>query len=206
MMQHADWTGPVAIPQSTIELMLRKKAYAAVQPLTDKRMRAVIQQAAADPPGSRRKEKTITQDQNDRALIKAHVPMLLATDAGLIDPDAFASMSPAMRVERSTDLGEGHFLWFQAMGEKGMAPMDMIQAATRNIAAAYHKLEDLGTLEKGKRADLVVLDGNPLQDIANVRRIAAVVKDGRVVDRDALPLKKYLTVPRASSDAMELHK
>jgi len=201
MMQHADWTGPVPIPASTIDLMLKKQVYAAVQPLTADRIAAVVKQSAGDPPGSRRKEKTVTQDQNDRALIRARVPMLLATDAGMIDPDAFASMNPALRVDRSTALGEGHFLWFKAMAEKGMAPMDMIQAATRNIAAAYHKLDELGTLEKGKRADLLVLDADPLQDINNIRQISVVMKDGQVVDRNALPVHKLLTAPRKPSDA-----
>jgi imidazolonepropionase-like amidohydrolase len=203
MMQHVDWTGPVPIPPSTVDLILRTKAYAAVQPLTKKRMELVIQQAAGDPPSSRRKEKTITQDQNARALIAAHVPMLLATDAGMMDPDAYASMNPPMREERSTALGDAHFLWLKAMAEKGMAPMDMIQAATRNIAAAYHKLDDFGTLEKGKRADLLVLDADPLQDINNVRRIALVIKDGQVVDRDALPLKKILSTSRGHSQFKE---
>jgi imidazolonepropionase-like amidohydrolase len=85
------------------------------------------------------------------------------------------------------------------MVEKGMSPMEAIVSATRNIAAAYHKLDLLGTLEKGKLADLVVLDADPLQDINNVRKISIVMKEGQVVDRDKLPLKKVLTVPRGSA-------
>jgi peptidyl-prolyl cis-trans isomerase A (cyclophilin A) len=101
-----------------------------------------------------------------------------------------------MRVDRLTELGEGHFLWFKAMVEKGMTPMDAIVAATRNIAAAYHKLDQIGTLETGKIADVVVLDADPLQDINNLRRIATVIKDGQVVDRDQLPRKRVLTTSR----------
>ena len=111
--------------------------------------------------------------------------MLLATDAGMMDPDAAESMKPKMRVERPTELGEAHFLWFKAMVEKGMTPMDAIVSATRNIAAAYHKLDQLGTLEAGKLADLVVLDADPLQDVNNIRKISMVMKDGQVVDRDS---------------------
>jgi imidazolonepropionase-like amidohydrolase len=44
----------------------------------------------------------------------------------------------------------------------------------------------LGTIAVGQSADLVLLDGNPLEDIANVRRIRAVVSDGRFLDRAAL--------------------
>ena len=72
-------------------------------------------------------------------------------------------------------------------------------AATRNIAAAYHKLDQIGTLEKGKLADLVVLDADPLQDINNIREISLVIKDGHVIDRDKLPLKQLLSLPRTAA-------
>jgi len=46
--------------------------------------------------------------------------------------------------------------------------------------------KDLGTIEEGKLADLVLLDSNPLDDIANIRRINAVVANGRLLTRDDL--------------------
>ena len=67
------------------------------------------------------------------------------------------------------------------------------QAATRNIAEAYGKVDELGTVEVGKRADLLVLDGNPLDDVTAYGRIASIVKDGRIVDRDRLPERPILT-------------
>jgi imidazolonepropionase-like amidohydrolase len=78
-----------------------------------------------------------------------------------------------------------------------MTPMMIIQAATRNVAAVYKKLDEFGTLEEGKMADFVVLDANPLDDIENMRRIATVVKEGQVVDRDALPRNPILTSEEA---------
>ena len=65
-------------------------------------------------------------------------------------------------------------------------------AATRNGATAYGLSDDVGTIEAGKRADLLILDADPLQDIANLRRIYLVLKDGRIVDRAALPTVKIL--------------
>ena len=71
----------------------------------------------------------------------------------------------------------------------------MLRAATRNIAVAYGKGNDLGTLEPGKIADMVILDRDPLQSSENYRTIHQVVKDGAVVNREALPGKAVLTAP-----------
>ena len=69
--------------------------------------------------------------------------------------------------------------------EAGMTPMQTIVAAT-GTSAAYLKLTDEGTLLAGKRANFIVLDANPLDDITNTRRIAAVYVNGREIDRQAL--------------------
>jgi imidazolonepropionase-like amidohydrolase len=68
----------------------------------------------------------------------------------------------------------------------GLSPMAALQAATRNPAVYLDKEKDLGTIEAGKLADLVLLDADPLADIRNTRRIAAVVYRGRLLDRAAL--------------------
>lgn len=67
----------------------------------------------------------------------------------------------------------------------GVPPMVALQAATGN-AARYLGLKDQGLLRTGYQADLLVLDGDPLQDIRNTRRIDRVLLDGREVDREAL--------------------
>ncbi len=64
----------------------------------------------------------------------------------------------------------------------GMTPMQVIVAATRN-SAEFLRISDAGTLQAGKSADFIVLDGNPLDDITNTRRISAVVLRGENVDR-----------------------
>jgi imidazolonepropionase-like amidohydrolase len=84
------------------------------------------------------------------------------------------------------------------MVEKGMTPMQAIVSATRNIAAAYKKLDDLGTIERGKLADLLVVEADPLADVENLRKIVHVIKDGQIVDRDALPVRRVLTRPRST--------
>jgi imidazolonepropionase-like amidohydrolase len=66
-----------------------------------------------------------------------------------------------------------------------MTPADVIVAATKTSAAIL-KLDHLGGIASGKSADFIVLDGNPLDDIANTRRIDRVYLRGQAIDRGAL--------------------
>ena len=66
----------------------------------------------------------------------------------------------------------------------GLSPMEALQTATRNPGRFLHI--DAGTIEVGQRADLVLLDANPLDDIHNIRHIRAVVLDGKLLDRSRL--------------------
>ena len=68
----------------------------------------------------------------------------------------------------------------------GMTPLAALQTATANPARYLGLESTLGTVAAGKSADLVLLDANPLEDIANVRRVRAVISAGRFLDRGAL--------------------
>ena len=70
--------------------------------------------------------------------------------------------------------------------EAGLTPMQALQAATLTPAKVLNKANDLGTVEKGKLADLMLLDGNPLDDIRNTQRISAVILNGKLYNRAAL--------------------
>lgn len=82
----------------------------------------------------------------------------------------------------------GHSLHqeLQLLVRGGMSPAQALRSATVEAAAYRGALATEGTLERGKRADLVLLDADPLADIANVARIHAVVTGGSVIDRGAL--------------------
>lgn len=71
----------------------------------------------------------------------------------------------------------------QLFVQAGFTPLEALQCATRNPAEYLGKLDEMGTVEKGKVADLVLLDANPLDDIANTQRIAGVVAAGRYLSR-----------------------
>jgi cytosine/adenosine deaminase-related metal-dependent hydrolase len=68
-----------------------------------------------------------------------------------------------------------------ALVQAGMTPLEALQAATRNPAEFLGLLATEGTVQVGKKANLVLLDADPLGDIANVRRVSAVVLRGRLV-------------------------
>lgn len=70
--------------------------------------------------------------------------------------------------------------------QAGLTPMEALQAATRNPARFMGREKELGTIEKGKLADLVLLDANPLENISNTRRINAVICRGKLYSRHAL--------------------
>jgi len=64
----------------------------------------------------------------------------------------------------------------------GFTPIEAIQAATIVPARAMKRDKDVGTVEAGKRADLIIVDGDPLSDIRNLRRVVTVVQAGRAYD------------------------
>jgi hypothetical protein len=68
--------------------------------------------------------------------------------------------------------------------EAGLTPMQAIQAATINVAKAFRKDKDFGTVEPGKVADIIAIDGDPLKDIWAVQNVKLVVLGGKVVDHE----------------------
>ncbi|MDX1577919.1 MAG: amidohydrolase family protein [Gemmatimonadota bacterium] len=97
-----------------------------------------------------------------RGLHEQGVRLLVGSDA----PDGY-------------DPGTGFHREMELLVEAGIPEVEVLGMATRNGAIALGRLHERGTLEIGKRADFVVLEGNPLQDIRNARRIGFVVLEGR---------------------------
>jgi imidazolonepropionase-like amidohydrolase len=104
------------------------------------------------------------------AMNGAGIPILAGTDVG--NPFCFPGFS------LHDELG----LLVQA----GLSPMKALQTATRNAAEFSGFADTLGTIKKGKIADLVLLNADPLQDINNTRSIEAVIFGGKLIQKDAL--------------------
>jgi imidazolonepropionase-like amidohydrolase len=103
---------------------------------------------------------------NLKAAHDAGVPLIAGTDEGI----------PAYSVYRELEL----------YVKAGFTPLDALRSATAVAAQAMRVQEDVGTIEKGKRADLLVLDANPLDNISNIRTVRFVMKDGRMFESAAL--------------------
>jgi imidazolonepropionase-like amidohydrolase len=75
---------------------------------------------------------------------------------------------------------------FELMAAAGLTPIEILVAATRNAARVFRSSPEMGTIEPGKLADLVILDADPTADIRNARKINKVIKGGRVFERASL--------------------
>jgi imidazolonepropionase-like amidohydrolase len=103
---------------------------------------------------------------NIRRARKAGVAIVLGTDSGGV-----AGLH-GVGVPRELEL----------LNEAGLTAMEAIVAGTKTAAGAIGQGDRLGTVEPGKLADMIVIDGDPLRDISNVRKLALVIKDGAVFD------------------------
>jgi imidazolonepropionase-like amidohydrolase len=92
--------------------------------------------------------------------------------------------------------GIGTIIGIEGLVELGMMPAQAIVAATRNGALACRKLDEYGTIEVGKLADLLILEADPLADIHNIRKLKSVMKEGRMIDLARLPEKRVLSSSR----------
>lgn len=186
IITHGDISGPLyPIPDETLRKLVDRNISVSVLAITKRSLDALI---AKSPEGILTPYMKVAAT-NIRNMVKAGVRLMISTDAGVENPVRLLE-SPTLAadtVDARVKLGEGHFNALVSLEEAGMAPMEILKSATSNIARAYKVEKDLGTLEAGKAADLVILDADPLANARNYRRISTVIKDGKVVDIAGLP-------------------
>src|SRR5882672_481652 len=107
---------------------------------------------------------------NLRKVWDAGIPVAMGTDAGNI----------------GTLHGPSVFREMELMTAAGLTPLQVLRSATVNGAKVMNLELDIGTVEPGKLADLVILDADPLADVANLSQVHRVIKDGKVFAPDEL--------------------
>lgn len=131
---------------------------------------------------------TITAGKSvaDRAAIDGYFPDIVRPKAAAIGPQIQSTFAAAykagVKIAFGTDAGVfdhgENYREFRYMVEAGMPAIEAIRAATFEAATLLGTIDDFGTLEVGKRADLVAVEGDPLTDISRLAEINLVMKDG----------------------------
>ena len=132
--------------------------------------RALTRMFASMPGGNGDPQATHARLIESARLLKA------AVDAGLVVVAGTDKGVPGFSLQRELEL----------YVEGGMTPLEALQTATLMPAQAMKLDREVGTIDVGKRADVVVLDADPLENISNVRTARMVLANGRLYDCNAL--------------------
>lgn len=127
---------------------------------------------------------------NAERLVREGCIISVATDNDMGTANEF-SRDPGEWREREP--GFGTMLSIQGLVELGMTPMQALVAATKHGAMASKALDQYGTIEPGKSADLLLFDADPSRDIRNIWKLRLVMKEGAVIDTERLPVKPVFT-------------
>ena len=155
--------------------------------------------------GAGARQRTEAEQRRDRgdqgmAIRRSNAQKLIA--AGCITApatDNYLGLAPEFRRDPKPDWQEpglGTLAAIEGLVELGMTPLQALTAATKNGAIASHALDQYGTIEVGKSADLLLLGADPLADIRSIRRLELVMKEGSVVDHRSLPTRPVWTGKR----------
>ena len=141
-------------------------------------------------------QRMLFRRKNAEELIRAGCVTTASTDN-------YRGSAPEFERVPRTDMqapGVGTILAIEGLVELGMTPAQAIVAATKHGAVAMRMADQLGTIEPGKVADLLLLRGDPTADIHNIRKLATVIKGGRIVDIRRLPLQPVFYRPVAKPE------
>jgi imidazolonepropionase-like amidohydrolase len=154
----------IYLDDEAIELMLQKGAWLVPTLVAATGVVKAAEAGVAIPAASLRKALEVIEAHKDsfRRAVEAGVKVAMGTDSGV--------------TPHGDNLEE-----LQLMAENGMSPEQVLVATTSSAAELMGLEQELGTIEPGKRADLVVVDGDPYDFASLKSRIAAVYQDGRLV-------------------------
>ena len=154
------------LARSELNIHARTKPYSSREPGMLKapyEFSTLLETMGSPPEAEARAEQTMElMLKVTKALHKAGVPLLVGTDLAVPGHTQFREM--------------------ELLVKAGLSPMEAIQAATIVPARVFKLDKELGTIEAGKIADVILVDGNPLENISNIRNVKFVIANGRMYD------------------------
>jgi imidazolonepropionase-like amidohydrolase len=228
VIQHPEVLDPREMPDELVQMIMERKIIGSmlVNQITGEAWKRHLKtketnqkkqaEAAADAGGT--KTKTLAerrQEARDLGLaidIRRRNAEKLVRAGVILTPgtDNYIGTAPEFRREPKavwTEPGMGTITAIEGYVELGMTTLQAITAGTKNGAIACKMQKDLGTIEVGKLADVVVLDADPVADIHNIRKISRIVRDGRVIDPGTLPTSPVWYKPsRSNVTSQERHQ
>jgi imidazolonepropionase-like amidohydrolase len=163
----------VASDGAVPELRTRRELRYVPSTTVDAWTRALLTGPLAEAPASGKRRYLELRRQVVRGLQAAGAPLLVGSDS----PQLFMVAGFAMHRE------------MEAMAEAGLSPLTILQAATRNAAAWFGEADQWGTVAPGQRADLLLLNANPLEDVKLTRATVGVMVRGLWLPRSELDAK-----------------
>jgi imidazolonepropionase-like amidohydrolase len=214
-IQHPEVLGPRALPDALVKTIVDRRIFCSmlINTITGEAWtthlrtrqtaeRRLADEAVKNPARARSsaEERKAAADLGDEMeMRRRNATTIIAAGAVVtIGTDNYWASAPELaRAPKPTaqDHGIGTILGIEGLVELGMTPMQAIVAGTKNGAIAAGREADLGTIERGKIADLLVLGGNPLAAISAIRDIRVLMTGGAVVKREALPEVRVLSRP-----------
>jgi imidazolonepropionase-like amidohydrolase len=164
---------PLAIPPKTIDLMAAKKTHFVPTLTAFYNPTKLGYPSAHIPPGAfyftMSRRFSMTHEENVETVRHAH-------QAGVL-----IGVGTDIPFENDTRYPSDYFVELKFLKDAGLSDSAIFYAATRDNAIILDMLDKIGTLEKGKLADVIAVSGNPLVDVQSLKQVKVVVADGRVV-------------------------
>jgi imidazolonepropionase-like amidohydrolase len=160
------------VPDDALAMMAAKKIYLVPTDYPWEFYYSILKSGNSTPEQQQKEEALYKQiaDSNERRLaraLKAGVPIAAGSDEYYQEP--------------GKTRGESSVAIYRAYIASGMAPIDVIRAATVNAADLLGWQDRVGTIEPGKFADIIAVDGDPLKDITQLQHASFVMKGGAVI-------------------------
>ena len=134
-------------------------------------------------------DQELSPEEQSRSDFRANLRKTLMQNIGVVHKAGIPLIAGTDGTTVGVFPGEGIHIELEFLVEAGLSPLEAITAATKNAAMLLQHEDEWGTIEAGKRADILIVNGRPDEDISETRNIVTVIQRGKIIDRAALQFK-----------------